>query len=234
LSTLSPSFFHVSALSLLTYPNRERFGSTPAILDPIPQHAITPKTARRINSGRSNITSHDLRQVGQASAQRSSSIPTVHPIQRFFQSGTTPQPTPCHNRKCMLALLRIRTIRHELELPVRLLMILEALRRHGTQTDLVMMYPRELIVPVNNHPAAVYESSLLAQARDAYYTKLVPIQVKAFINNEDSRWQDSYTKMLAWNQKQYRRVISLDSDATVLNVQTLLLKPRSRSFAIDD
>jgi alpha-N-acetylglucosamine transferase len=111
------------------------------------------------------------------------------------------------------------------------LMILEALRRHGTQADLLMMYPREWVVPVDNDPAAVYEGRLLAQARDMYNTKLVPIQVKTFVNDEDTTWQDSYTKLLAWNQTQYKRVISLDSDATVLDVQTPSIKTRPRSFA---
>jgi alpha-N-acetylglucosamine transferase len=98
------------------------------------------------------------------------------------------------------------------------LMILEALRRHGTKAELLMLYPQEWEVPMGNGSAAPYESRLLAQARDAYGTKLSPIQVKTFKNEDDPTWQDSYTKLLAWNQTQYKRVISLDSDATVLDV----------------
>jgi alpha-N-acetylglucosamine transferase len=103
------------------------------------------------------------------------------------------------------------------------LMILEALRRHGTKADLLMLYPREWKLPEDNHSGADvgYESRLLAQARDHYRTKLSPIQVQTITNGNDPTWQDSYTKLLAWNQTQYKRVISLDSDATVLDVRSL-------------
>ncbi|KAF2715585.1 glycosyltransferase family 8 protein [Pleomassaria siparia CBS 279.74] len=77
-------------------------------------------------------------------------------------------------------------------------MIFESLHRLQAEADLLIMYP------------------LLAQARDLYKAKLVPIQVKTFRNGHDPTWQDSYTKLLAFNQTQYKRVISLDSDATVL------------------
>jgi alpha-N-acetylglucosamine transferase len=97
-------------------------------------------------------------------------------------------------------------------------MILEALKRHGTKADLLMLYPQEWSVPAGNGSDSPYESRLLAQARDLYSTKLSPIQVKTFANEDDPTWQDSYTKLFAWNQTQYKRVISLDSDATVLDV----------------
>jgi alpha-N-acetylglucosamine transferase len=97
-------------------------------------------------------------------------------------------------------------------------MIFEALRRHKTKADLLMLYPRDWVVPIDNGTSASYESMLLAQARDRYEAKLRPIEVKTFINEDDTTWQDSYTKLLAWNQTQYKRVISLDSDSTVLNV----------------
>jgi hypothetical protein len=101
------------------------------------------------------------------------------------------------------------------------LMILEALRRHETKADLLMLYPRDWIVPIDDYTNASYESVLLAHARDLYDAKLRAIEVKTFINEEDPTWQDSYTKLLAWSQTQYKRVISLDSDATVLNVSFL-------------
>jgi alpha-N-acetylglucosamine transferase len=103
------------------------------------------------------------------------------------------------------------------------LMILEALRRHGTKADLLMLYPKEWKLLEENHTGADvgYESRLLAQARDQYGTKLSPIQVQTMANGNGPTWQDSYTKLLAWNQTQYKRVISLDSDATVLDVCSL-------------
>ncbi|KAF2873976.1 nucleotide-diphospho-sugar transferase [Massariosphaeria phaeospora] len=106
-------------------------------------------------------------------------------------------------------------------------MILEALHRTGTKADLLMMYPEEWHLPElgggdaktesgskDNHPTVPTESRLLAQARDLYKAKLAPITVQTFTRG-DPTWQQSYTKLLAFNQTQYKRVISLDSDATV-------------------
>jgi alpha-N-acetylglucosamine transferase len=61
------------------------------------------------------------------------------------------------------------------------------------------------------------ESKLLAKARDVYQAKLVPIRVQS-MNKGDATWKDSYTKLLAFNQTQYKRVMSLDSDAIVREV----------------
>ncbi|KAI2486698.1 Alpha-N-acetylglucosamine transferase [Pyrenophora tritici-repentis] len=105
-------------------------------------------------------------------------------------------------------------------------MIFEALRRHGTKAELLMMYPQEWPVPEGNEAEISYEGRLLALARDEYGAKLAPIQVKRFVNKDDPTWQDSYTKLLVWNQTQYKRVISLDSDATVLDhMDELFLLP---------
>lgn len=57
-----------------------------------------------------------------------------------------------------------------------------------------MLCPQEWNVPVGNGSNSLYESRLLAQARDVYGTKLSPIKVKTFMNNDDPTWQDSYTK----------------------------------------
>jgi alpha-N-acetylglucosamine transferase len=106
------------------------------------------------------------------------------------------------------------------------LMIFEALRRHGTKDDLLMLYPQEWNVPKHvfedDASPIEYEGGLLAQARDQYQEKLNPIEVKTYVNENDATWQDSYTKLLAWNQTQYKHVISLDSDATLLDVGGLL------------
>jgi hypothetical protein len=103
------------------------------------------------------------------------------------------------------------------------LMIFEALRRYGTKADLLMLYPRGWRVPKDvlddDATPISYEGGLLAQARDEYHVHLNPIQVKTYVNEQDATWQDSYTKLLAWNQTQYKRVISLDSDATLLDVR---------------
>ncbi|CAI6260981.1 unnamed protein product [Periconia digitata] len=106
------------------------------------------------------------------------------------------------------------------------LMIFEALRRHNTKAELLMLYPQEWELPAVNESGTSYESKLLAKARDMYGANLSPIKVKTFKNDDDPTWQDSYTKLLAWNQTQYKRVISLDSDATVLDqMDELFLLP---------
>jgi len=97
-------------------------------------------------------------------------------------------------------------------------MIFEALRRHKTKADLLMMYPQNWELPDRESQATTLESKLLVQTRDKWKAKMVPIELKTFKNMDDPTWEDSYTKLLAFNQTQYKRVISLDSDATVLDV----------------
>ena len=96
------------------------------------------------------------------------------------------------------------------------LMILEALHRSGTKADRIMMYPEDWHIS-GDAPDASTESKLLSQSRDLYEAKLVPIQVQT-ITKGDATWKDSLTKLLAFNQTQYKRVMSLDSDATVRQV----------------
>jgi len=99
-------------------------------------------------------------------------------------------------------------------------MILEALHRHGAKADRMMMYPEDWNVPEDASSAMDDVEKLLAQARDEYRSKLVPVKVQ--INHRgDSTWRQSYTKLLAFNQTQYKRVISLDSDAVVQRVSAV-------------
>ena len=89
-------------------------------------------------------------------------------------------------------------------------MILEALERLGAQASRVMMYPQEWNVSANTRTA-----KQLRKACDAYNVQLSPIQIQRADN--DFTWGDSFTKLLAFNLTQYKRVLSLDSDATVLD-----------------
>ncbi|THW72422.1 nucleotide-diphospho-sugar transferase [Aureobasidium pullulans] len=69
------------------------------------------------------------------------------------------------------------------------------------------------------------ETKLLQQARDHYNVKLVPIHVQRFAG--EATWGNSFTKLLAFNQTQYERVIILDSDANVLQpMDELFFLPR--------
>jgi hypothetical protein len=99
------------------------------------------------------------------------------------------------------------------------LMIVEALHRSGTKADRLIMYPEDWHVAEEGLPGDSYESELLALGRDLYDAKLVPIHVQTFTRG-DATWKDSYTKLLAFNQTQYKRIMSLDSDATVRQVLT--------------
>lgn len=96
-------------------------------------------------------------------------------------------------------------------------MILEAQYTLGVKADRLMMYPSEWDVPEDDGSAANLQGRLLAQARDRYATKLVPVEIQKLSQGEMT-WAESVTKLLAFNQTQYRRVISLDSDATVRQV----------------
>lgn len=91
------------------------------------------------------------------------------------------------------------------------LMIFESLSISGSQADLLLMYPQHW----NLDPSSI-EGHWLRKAREEYGVKLAPIQIQHF--EGEHTWADSFTKLLAFNQTQYERVISLDSDANVLGV----------------
>ncbi|KAI5271371.1 nucleotide-diphospho-sugar transferase [Aureobasidium subglaciale] len=88
-------------------------------------------------------------------------------------------------------------------------MIFETLHRLGSRAERLMMYPEEWSL-TNSSSEAV----LLRKARDEYKVNVLPIHVQHY--DGEATWSDSFTKLLAFNQTQYQRVISLDSDANVL------------------
>ena len=61
------------------------------------------------------------------------------------------------------------------------------------------------------------ESQLLMKARDQCKVKLQPINVQRK-DVKESTWAESYAKLEAFGQTQYDRVLSLDSDASLLQV----------------
>lgn len=89
-------------------------------------------------------------------------------------------------------------------------MIFEALHRLGSKAERLLMYSE-----VFDEDPSSPESRLLQKAKNDYSVSLTPIEVlhrkTAFY-----RWSDSYTKLLAFQQTQYKRVLILDSDATIL------------------
>ncbi|KAJ5247627.1 nucleotide-diphospho-sugar transferase [Penicillium chermesinum] len=101
-------------------------------------------------------------------------------------------------------------------------MLFEALHRLGSKADRLMMYPEDFSVEDDNTSK---ESKLLRIAREKYNVKLKPIQVQSRLG-VGATWAESYTKLLAFNQTQYDRVLSLDSDSTVLQpMDELFLLP---------
>ncbi|KAI0508572.1 glucose N-acetyltransferase [Xylaria bambusicola] len=93
-------------------------------------------------------------------------------------------------------------------------MIFESLHRLKAKADRVMMYPENMMDPAETNPQS-HEAKLLVKARDQYGVKLVPVSVQRR-SGGDATWAESFTKLLAFNQTQYRRVLNVDSDATIL------------------
>lgn len=99
------------------------------------------------------------------------------------------------------------------------LMIFDSLSQTESQAARVMLYPQEW--DPESEDTIGY---LLRRARDEYNVQLSPIQVQHFAG--DPTWADSFTKLLAFNLTQFQRVISLDSDATLLqSMDELFLLP---------
>ncbi|KFA71043.1 hypothetical protein S40288_10442, partial [Stachybotrys chartarum IBT 40288] len=103
-------------------------------------------------------------------------------------------------------------------------MLFEVLHRLGSKADRVMMYPSYMVDPDATH-GDTEDARLILKARDEYDVRLVPITIK-HRDSADPTWADSYTKLLAFNQTAYKRVLSLDSDSTILQpMDELFLLP---------
>ncbi|KAF4453277.1 hypothetical protein F53441_4007 [Fusarium austroafricanum] len=101
-------------------------------------------------------------------------------------------------------------------------MFFEALHRFSSRPDRVMMVPWEFLEPELVNSTYAY---LLNKARDEYNVKIVPITIQSNWKVEPT-WADSYTKLLAFNQTQYDRVLSIDSDSVLLQpMDDLFLLP---------
>ena len=120
------------------------------------------------------------------------------------------------------------------------LMFFESLHRLGSKADRLLMYPSTMTPEANG----TSDGRLLLKAQQQYGAKLVPITVQhrlggdckllplfsttylILTNTVPATWSDSYTKLLAFNQTQYDRVLALDSDSTLLqHMDELFLLP---------
>ncbi|KAH7357064.1 alphaN-acetylglucosamine transferase [Rhexocercosporidium sp. MPI-PUGE-AT-0058] len=105
------------------------------------------------------------------------------------------------------------------------IMIFETLHRLGSKADRLLLYPNKYSLDVS---LGTTESRLLLKARDEFNVTLKAIRVQ----HENSavysgpNWADSYTKLLAFDQTNYARLLVLDSDATILQpLDELFLLP---------
>ncbi|KAJ4213966.1 hypothetical protein NW759_010495 [Fusarium solani] len=120
------------------------------------------------------------------------------------------------------------------------LMIFEALQRLGSNAERLMMYPGHMLAP-DAQESDTHAGQLLIKARDEYKVTLRPVEIQRR-NGSDVTWAESFTKLLAFNQTQYDRVISLDSDGVVLQLMDELFQlppcrvamPRAYWFMKDD
>ncbi|KAI6798868.1 glycosyltransferase family 8 protein [Hortaea werneckii] len=100
-------------------------------------------------------------------------------------------------------------------------MLLESLHRAEAKADRLLLYSNQWSVEDDSA-----EASLLRKARDQYDVKLQPIGIWQLDSVEDLTWAAGFTKLLSFNQTQYKRVLSLDSDGTVLrSMDELFLTP---------
>ncbi|KAK5121520.1 hypothetical protein LTR85_005353 [Meristemomyces frigidus] len=102
------------------------------------------------------------------------------------------------------------------------LMLLESLHRVNVKADRLLLYSNQWDIESKDQP----EAELLRRARDLYGVKIQPIEILTANSVRDYTWAAGFTKWLAFNQTQYKRVMTLNSDGTVLRpMDELFLMP---------
>ncbi|KAH8785292.1 glycosyltransferase family 8 protein [Diaporthe sp. PMI_573] len=93
-------------------------------------------------------------------------------------------------------------------------MIFDDLRQYGSKAERLLLYPDAM----NINDGESRDGKLLVKARDELGVKLQPVKVLHEESAADSgpNWADSYTKLLAFKQTQYSRLITIDSDSLLL------------------
>ncbi|KAF2815150.1 nucleotide-diphospho-sugar transferase [Mytilinidion resinicola] len=108
-------------------------------------------------------------------------------------------------------------------------LVFDALKRFGSKADRVLFYPEYWDTEVYN--SRDRDSQLLVMARDVYKVKLQPVKLLSVealkeANVPKTTWDNSVTKFLAFGLTQYKRVLHLDSDITLLQpLDELFLLP---------
>ena len=100
-------------------------------------------------------------------------------------------------------------------------MLLESLHRLNAKADQLLLYSNMWNVDSDDNE----ESKLLRRARVKYGVKAKPINIVT-AESQDPTWAAGSTKWLAFNQTQYKRVLTLDSNASILrSMDELFLMP---------
>ncbi|GLA99633.1 N-acetylglucosaminyltransferase [Aspergillus tubingensis] len=109
------------------------------------------------------------------------------------------------------------------------LIVFDTLQRLGSRAHRVLFYPENWDVLVDDDRDR--DSQLLAMAQEKYNVLLVPIDVqmvKAGSGPSES-WDKSISKLLAFGETEFERVIHIDSDVSVLqNMDELFFLPPSQ------
>ncbi|KAF2150243.1 glycosyltransferase family 8 protein [Myriangium duriaei CBS 260.36] len=89
------------------------------------------------------------------------------------------------------------------------LMIFETLHKTGSQADRVLLHNQDWKAGDKN-----YMGKLLSRAKE-YQVKLVPVKI-APTHGDDWSWQETFTKLYAFSQTQYKRILALDPESVLL------------------
>ena len=106
------------------------------------------------------------------------------------------------------------------------IMMFESLRRLNVKAELLLLYPASDDETLDGRVSdRKYRKRLLEKAKDRFGVRLKPIELLTQ-REGDMTWRDSHTKLLTFNQTEYRRVVHLDSDAVALkSMDELFLLP---------
>lgn len=110
-------------------------------------------------------------------------------------------------------------------------MLAEALHRLGAGPDTLILYATNLAPDTEMNSSS---GRLLQQATQMYGARVQPVEIlNSPSSRADTMWSQGFTKLLAFNQTDYKRVLSLDSDATLLQpMDELFLLPAESKVAM--
>lgn len=108
-------------------------------------------------------------------------------------------------------------------------MVFDSLQRLGSRAERILFYPEGWGTGLENSKDR--ESQLLSMARNNYHAHLVAVDEKMIkgLPGSGQSWDTSISKLLAFGETQYDRIIHLDSDVTVLqNMDELFFLPKAK------